>query len=413
MSGEGTRSSSFCPWQYQSARESLEQSKLNEAIEHYRDAYVNRVLTNKKLSPEELASHVQFVHSRMGMCEMAAERMAEALLSMKDVFDQVPGEDEETEGDLQHTAHAFLFVAIYFLNNRQQEKSLAVAIKGGQLFPEFKEVFDLIISRCLKDEPELFATDENTFSKETLYQKLCQDPPEEASAELRASERCRKPSVLMKRAAWCLETKRNTQAMTCLQELAALEELPQDEKIMYQFCVLMAGMMTGSVLDPAVTQKGLEALRQEHPNFLEIYSGLAEVLVKQKLYDDADRIIRTGLKMNSDGECRMFPWQIPLVHFFQNYSEESIVDALLRKLLILVETSKLPDATCRFEGCLELEQGGKREIHLANGESYNTVVCSDRCLIDFHTLCWRRAKDDRGNTSAGCFTPGNLVAHVE
>ena len=45
-------------------------------------------------------------------------------------------------------------------------------------------------------------------------------------------------------------------------------------------------------------------------------------------------------------------------------------------------------------------------------KGYYSLVCQDKCTVDFHTLCWKNLKEDEGVSNdkeflgRGCLTPG-------
>ncbi len=400
------------PWQYKEARECMEQKRWSEARELYAQAYGKILLEGpshfRHGSPW---GNARFALSRMVLCNLGVGDAERAALGVEEVVDQIRRLERVGEGQTppSHLADVYLSLAAYFLDSRDLVRCCVVALRGMELFSGSREVvFSEFVRRCLKDDPGLLSKLEEESTRDSLRGLLCQ-PPQDPFPELRATPKCLSPEVLSRRAAWCLKTKRSALAMSCLHELAALPNLPEEEGVLYQYCVLMAGMSTGSTTDPAVTQRGLEALLSKHSDFFEIHYGLAEMLVKMRLHDEAEKRIRTALTMNSEGKGRMFTcWPQALAPFFPESGGEVVLEAMLRKLLILVETAQQPESTCRFEDCVHVAEGGKREIYLVEGKGYNTVVCSDRCSIDFHQLCWRKAKELRGNTTAACFTPGEL-----
>ncbi len=401
-------SSSDSPWQYTEARALLKKRKFVEALVLYSDVFKNFSKGDAK-ARQGRVDHMEFLHARMSLCRLATEKPTDVLFSLQDALDE--SVDLRATGKLgeqvKFPEDAYLAVAAYLLDVGDVLRCVLVALRGHQLFPHQQEAFDALVARCLRDRPNLPAEIES-LPKDSTRKLLLEDPPPleaQAAPKLLEVKKCAKAKILVERAAKCLETKRYGLAVSCLGELAALKVLPVTERNMFKYCSLVTGLYTGtttSATDVSAAQKGLEALLTNNKEFLDIYYGLTTALIRQDKLDEAESLIRRALELHSQSKSRFFKWPPALASHFPESVGEAALATMLKRQLQMVSVPKTAVATCRFEDCPE----GQREVYSGEGDTYVVVACSEKCSIDFHQLCWRRAKEIRGNTSAACFTPG-------
>ncbi len=409
---KGTGTGTQMPWQNSEAKDKLERGKYGEALELYRQALASICSAEHKYFKANMQMH--FLNSRLGLCNLALDRLSGASHDIKDAMDEwkdnVDLFQTEKEGGTR-LAEVFFAICAILLHTREWEKCFVVAAWAEDIFPESKDAFKNIMKQCLKFQPDMNGSFGDVTKKamnEVMLPNCDGTNSQPTPPGLKEQRTNQTPQLLVRRASMCLDKKKHSHAMICLGRLKDLKDLDKSDSLMYQYCHLMTGIGTGSTMDPAITQRGLESLMKIDKTYLELSYGLSEMLIKQKLYSEAETVIRQSLELASNGEGRSFTWPPELAKHFVESSKD-LMEAMLRKQLSLVVKLRMPEATCRFESCVVVaEEGGQREIFPGDGKGYYSVRCADKCTVDFHPMCWKRAKEVRGNTSAACFTPGRF-----
>ena len=189
---------------------------------------------------------------------------------------------------------------------------------------------------------------------------------------------------------------------------------------MYEFCIAKSVFDRGDPTDLPDTLARLKALKSSHADCLEVNYATAQAQAKLNLFSDAEATLRDGLTRVKGGSGVGFDWPEQLATFYIPDGGKTAMESLLKKELALVKSKRIPEAVCRRVDCLVETGDGSvgREIYEGDPKGFYTVRCTEKCTVDFHVVCWKKCKEERGELRGAeahaCFTPdcGGFLSEI-
>ncbi|KAL2095421.1 hypothetical protein ACEWY4_010140 [Coilia grayii] len=150
-----------------------------------------------------------------------------------------------------------------------------------------------------------------------------------------------------------------------------------------------------------------------------VYFGMGRVLLKENRFPEAlkqfsEALLMVEKKISSE-ELNWPTTNVPVKEAQTEYLKD-----FLEKCIDICRFPPPPDAICRHK---IFQDHVKREIYLTDPgfKGFHRVVCNQRCVVEFHTTCWKKFKTatfpdktDKDFLQKTCFTPDctGTVCHV-
>ena len=302
-------------------------------------------------------------------------------------------------------------LATWLFSLREYKLSAIVAARGLQLY-QGNQALEKLIRYCQKVLPNLVEIIEgeswsNFESAQELQNIFDQASSQEVSAtpKLNPVQPSTKVDVWLERLALTIEQKKFSLAMNCLDTLS--KDLSGEGNGMF-YCYIRARILM-AMKGQGNYEKAMTLLQELYNNsetpYLEVLYALSDLQILLQRYDDAEK---TLAMVNLQKNPQLFGWPSCLEKCFTECNVHSL-RKMLHDLSYVLASKRIVVATCRFDGCLHVIKDGiepsRREIYASDGLDYYVVKCTEKCSVDFHHICWKRAKDLRMERSSCCFTP--------
>jgi len=385
----GQQGSSRIAWsKFTSAMEGQDKEELNSVLQAL-DAELVEARTGPKVHDKTIClCCMALTHLALGDNVNAAARLQEAA----DTWLSTPGPPPEL---------LFKTMLVLFMERCDYKEAAVVAMRIHQQYPQNQKFAESMLMLCLRLRPcleaEMASLPADFFSKPIFPLKTSSEL--EDASYVRKNRKCEDKAILIQRASKCLETPEGESlAVQCLQQAARLKDVKAKEADTYLYCSNVLLLAAGSLVDDEV-MKCMRELVERNPRTPEVHLGLAQAFIKRDQLEQAEDTLRKGLDVMSDSsQCECFEWPTSLRARFSE-SDPQVAEVLFRQELSQVTSRRAPVATCKLEECMDETR------NISSGAAYVSVHCEDKCSVTYHPDCWRKAKEERGKTTANCFTP--------
>ena len=248
--------------------------------------------------------------------------------------------------------HALYSVTTWLFSEKEYKLAAFFAQKGKKMFKEESPLFQKTLDMIARIDPNVCLSKKYLQDPDVLKKLFNSENTSSTSSDpqIQTVEQNTDEETLIKRLCFCFKNQKWSVALTCL-NLLSQKESGRTNKFLYDFCKARVYSNMGGTTNLSKCIETLEKIiRDGKPYFLEAFFGLAEAQVKQKDLSAAEATIKQGLEADSKSQCIGFIWPDELGKFFPESNVE-VLETMMRKQLSIINTMRIPVATCRSSIC--------------------------------------------------------------